>query len=175
MILILQLEGLWLFKMNLALIAAISDNNVIGVNGKIPWHIPEDLKRFKELTLNHPVIMGRKTYESLPKKFCPLPQRKNIVLSSSLKNQGGIYIARNVEEALRLTEGFDPYIIGGKKVYETFLPHANKLEITRVHRDFEGDTFFPEINWDELSFFESETKVSEHEVISYSFITYYKK
>tara|TARA_Y100000034_G_scaffold59011_1_gene71833 strand:+ start:6231 stop:6716 length:486 start_codon:yes stop_codon:yes gene_type:complete len=161
--------------MNLALIAAISDNNVIGLNGKIPWHIPEDLRRFKKLTLNHPVIMGRKTYESLPEKFCPLPQRKNIVLSNSLDFQEGIYIARNVEEALRLIEGFDSYVIGGKEVYETFLPRTNKLEITRVHRDFEGDTFFPEINWDELNFFESEAMVSKHEGISYSFITYYKK
>jgi len=145
-----------MFKMKLTLIVAISDNNVIGANGKVPWHIPEDLKRFKELTIGHPVIMGRKTYDSLPDKFRPLPDRENIVLSSSLESQ--------------------------EKVYHFFLPIINKLEITRVHRTFEGDSFFPEINLDEWKISRREKwnpsmreeKVGEHD-IPYSFLTYLRK
>ena len=157
--------------MALILIAAISDNNGIGARGKVPWHIPEDLKRFRELTIGHPVIMGRNTYESISDKFRPLPKRKNIILSSSLSNQKGIYIARTIDEALELTEGKDTYAIGGKSVYELILPLTKRLEITRVHRDFEGDTFFPEINWDEWRIFMRKDYVSEND-IPYSFLTY---
>ena len=101
--------------MKITLIAAISENNVIGVEGKVPWHIPEDMKRFRELTLEHPAIMGRKTYESIPDRFRPLPKRKNIVMSKSLNPKEGIYIARNVDEALVLAEEKDSYVIGGLK------------------------------------------------------------
>tara|TARA_Y100000310_G_scaffold344356_1_gene456710 strand:+ start:7280 stop:7762 length:483 start_codon:yes stop_codon:yes gene_type:complete len=159
----------------ITLIAAISDNNVIGSNGKIPWYLPEDLRRFKEITLNHPVIMGRKTYESIPKKFRPLPQRKNIVLSSSLKNQKGIYIARTIDEALELTEDRDSYIIGGESVYESFLPIAEELEITRVRKNFEGDAFFPKVNWDEWNLSSEESGTSKNESIPYYFLTYLRK
>ena len=117
-----------MFKMSITLIAAVSDNNVIGINGKIPWDIPEYMRRFEDLTLGHPVIMGRKTYESLPKKSRPLPQRKNIVLSNSLCSRDRIYIARNIDEALSLTEGRRSYVIGGDRVYEMFLPIAERLE-----------------------------------------------
>src|SRR3989344_646152 len=110
--------------MDLTLIVAISNNNVIGNNGKIPWRISEDLKRFRELTINHPVIMGRKTYDSFPEKFKPLPRRKNIILSKSLDEKENIYVARTIEDALELTEGQDPYVIGGKDIYQLFLPHV---------------------------------------------------
>ena len=106
--------------MSLILIAAVSDNDVIGLNGKVPWYIPEDMKRFKELTLNHPVIMGRKTYESIPDNSRPLPKRKNIILSRTLNHGDGIYIARNIEEVLALTENQDSYVIGGRKIYGLF-------------------------------------------------------
>ena len=159
--------------LDLRIIAAVSDNNVIGVKGKIPWHIPEDLRRFKELTLDHPVIMGRRTYESIPERFRPLPKRKNIVLSSSLSDQEGIYIARTIDEALELIEDRDSYVIGGRRVYELFLPYVDRLEITRVHRSFEGETFFPEVNWDEWETSNEERDlVSENERIPYSFLTY---
>ena len=164
-----------LFKMNLILIAAISENNVIGIKNKVPWYIPEDIKKFRELTINHPVIMGRNTYESIPEKFCPLSQRKNIVLSNSLSNQKGIYIARNIDEALELTEDRDSYVIGGEIVYGLFLPLAKKLEITRVHRSFEGDSFFPEVNLDEWNLSNEERGISENESIPYSFLTYLRK
>src|SRR3989344_6345116 len=148
-ILIPLLREKWRSKMSLTIIAAVSENNVIGIENRIPWHIKEDIDRFKQLTTVHPIIMGRKTYESLPKNFRPLPQRKNIVLSSTLEPTEGIYIARNLEEALKLAEEQDTYVIGGKTVYELLLPIANKMEITKVHTYFLGDTFFPEVNWND--------------------------
>ena len=161
--------------MSLILIAAVSDNDVIGLNGKVPWYIPEDMKRFKELTLNHPVIMGRKTYESIPDNSRPLPKRKNIILSRTLNHGDGIYIARNIEEVLALTENQDSYVIGGRKIYGLFLPIVNRMEITRVHRNFEGDTSFPEVNWNEWRVITMERRVSENENISYSFFTYERR
>jgi len=163
-----------MFKMNLTLIVAISENKVIGFKNKVPWRIPEDMRRFKKLTINHPVIMGRKTYESIPDNFRPLPDRKNIVLSRSLNSQEGICVARNMEDALELTKGRDSSIIGGESVYQLFLPLIDKLEITRVYRDFEGDVFFPEINWDKWKLSIIEDGVSEKD-IHYSFLTYLRK
>lgn len=160
--------------MNLTLISAISENNIIGNNAKIPWKIPEDLARFKELTINHPVIMGRKTYDSLPEKNKPLPERKNIIFSKSLENQKDIFVAKTIEEALELTESKDSYVIGGKEIYELFLPLVNRMEITRIHRNYEGNIFFPEINWDKWKLINQEDKISKNE-ISYSFLSYVRK
>ena len=160
--------------MNLTIIVAISENNIIGIKNKIPWHIKEDMLRFKELTLNHPVIMGRKTYESFPPKFRPLPERKNIVLSKTLNPKKGIYIARNIERALELTGGKDSYIIGGEKIYELFLPITDKIELTRIYNSYEGDIFFPKISWNEWKLIKEEKRISKKEKISYSFLTYIK-
>ncbi|MBI2056873.1 dihydrofolate reductase [Candidatus Pacearchaeota archaeon] len=134
--------------MNLTIIVAASENNVIGIGDKIPWKISEDMKRFKELTLGHPVIMGRKTYESIPPKFRPLPERKNIILSRTFKQKEGISVARSIEKALDFTGNKESYIIGGEIVYKAFLPLINKIELTRVHRNYEGNVFFPKINWE---------------------------
>ncbi|MEK6827161.1 MAG: dihydrofolate reductase [Nanoarchaeota archaeon] len=156
--------------MNLTIIAAISENNVIGNQNNIPWEIPEDIKRFRNLTLNHPVIVGRKTFESIIKKLGkPLSKRKNIVLTNSLNEFQGIYTARTIKEALELTEDKDSYVIGGRQVYELFLPLVNCLEITRVHKNVEGDTFFPEVNW------EGWDLINEHKKADYSFLTYLRK
>ena len=106
--------------MKITLISAVSENNVIGIENIIPWRIKEDMLRFKELTLNHPVIMGRKTYESFPEKFRPLPGRKNIVLSNTWKKQNGIYVAKSVHEALNETENKDSYVIGERKFIAIF-------------------------------------------------------
>jgi len=135
--------------MDLTLIAALSDNNVIGIDNKIPWRIKEDMVRFKELTINHPVIMGRKTYESIPEKYRPLPERKNIILSKKLELKEGIYIARNIHEAISLTNEKSSYIMGGEEIYNLFLPLVNKMELTKIYKNFEGNAFFPEINWEE--------------------------
>ncbi|MDP3992190.1 MAG: dihydrofolate reductase [Nanoarchaeota archaeon] len=137
--------------MELAIIVAISENNVIGNQGEIPWYIPEDFKRFKQLTLRHPVIMGRKTFESILKRLeKPLPERKNIVLTKKEGiSQEGIYMAHSIREAIELCENQDSYVIGGKQVYERFLPLTNRIELTRVHRKTEGDVYFPPTNWDQ--------------------------
>lgn len=159
--------------MTLTIVVAVSDNNVIGINGKIPWRIPEDMKRFKELTIGYPVIMGRKTYDSLPQKFKPLPDRKNIVLSKSLENQNGIYLARTIDEALTLAENEDAYIIGGEKVYRDFLPLTSKLELTRVHKNYEGDAFFPEIDLENWELVMEDQRLNEN--LRYSFLRYVRK
>ncbi|MGA2130113.1 MAG: dihydrofolate reductase [Candidatus Pacearchaeota archaeon] len=130
----------------LIIIVAASLNDVIGKDGNTPWDIPEDRQHFKNLTLNHPVIMGRKTYESIPPRFRPLPQRKNIVLSSSLEEIPEIYIARSMKEAIELVDGQDAYVMGGAQVYREFFNITSRIELTRVERKYEGDAFFPRID-----------------------------
>jgi dihydrofolate reductase len=160
--------------MDLTIIAAISENNIIGVNGKLPWRIKEDMKRFKELTTNHSVIMGRKTYLSIPEKFRPLPDRKNIILSTTLEPQEGIYIARTIEEAIELAEGVSAFVAGGEKVYESFLPQSTKMELTRVHGIYEGDAHFPNVNWSDWILLSKMDCSTENE-IPYSFLTYRRR
>ncbi len=151
--------------MDLILIAAVAENNVIGKDGGIPWRLPEDMRRFKELTTGYPVIMGRKTYESLPDRFRPLPNRWNIVLTRQPEyihlgiRPEGISLAPTLEDALHFVERHLPrqpeaeginrdraYVIGGQSVYEAALPLANRLEITHVYQTVDGDAFFPEID-----------------------------
>ena len=133
--------------MSIRLICAISKNNVIGNENKLPWNISEDLKRFKELTSENIIVMGRKTYESIGR---PLPKRKNIVLSrnKNLKIQG-VEVMNSIESVIdsyNLQEK-DLYVIGGTFIYELFLEHCDYLHITNVERDYDGDAYFPEINW----------------------------
>jgi dihydrofolate reductase len=155
------------------IIVAIAKNHVIGKDNKIPWHISEDFKRFKRLTVGHPVIMGKNTYLSLPIK--PLPERTNIVLNfpgDSWKEEG-IIIKNSLKEAIDYAHTLDNqvYIIGGASIYKQALESGliNKLEITRLDKEYDGDTFFPEINthtW---------TLVFEEKKEGYSFQTYLKK
>ena len=152
--------------MNLIIIVAVSKNNVIGYEGKIPWKIPEDMHRFKFLTIGHPVIMGRKTYESIPERFRPLFGRKNIVLSRRFKSNEGISIARSLDEAITLTDGIDTFIAGGQKVYEEFLPLSNRIELTRVNAEYSGDSFFPEADWGRWRL------VNNEKFVNYSFESY---
>ena len=126
----------------LVLIVAVSENNVIGFNGKIPWFIQEDLKRFRNLTLGNSVVMGRKTFESIGK---PLEKRQNIVLTE--RNDffyEGIEIAHSLDEALRLANREKVFFIGGRKVYENALNVVDRMEITLVRGSYEGDIFFRE-------------------------------
>tara|TARA_Y100000310_G_C20139639_1_gene559662 strand:- start:76 stop:552 length:477 start_codon:yes stop_codon:yes gene_type:complete len=151
----------------LILIAALSDNNVIGKDGKIPWHISEDLKRFKKLTLYNPIIMGRKTYESIGK---PLEDRINVVLTSNYDyHPKGVLTRPSLDHALYDLRNYDQiFVIGGQKVYETALPLADKLELTRVHQEVKGDTYFPEINYNKWM------KKEEINKEGFSFVTYIK-
>ena len=127
------------------LVAAVAENGVIGANGKLPWHLPEDLQHFKRLTVGHPVIMGRKTWESIGR---PLPNRTNIVVSRrSDFHAAGASVASSLEDALALCAGSGPvFVIGGSEVYRAALPYATGLVLTRIHRSFEGDARFPAID-----------------------------
>ncbi len=151
------------------IIAAISENNVIGKDGKIPWHIKEDLQRFKRLTLNHPVIMGRKTYESLPIK--PLKDRINIVLTRDKSfNPPDVIVKNSLQDAIEYCKDYDKvFIIGGQSLFEEGLKFADTLELTRVDGNYDGDAFFPEINFDEWILKNRETKDG------YSFLTYTRR
>ena len=124
------------------LVAAVAKNGVIGARGKLPWHLPEDMKHLKRLTLNHPVIMGRRTWESLPN---PLPDRENIVISRRPGFEApGASIATSVEGAIALCAG-EPvaFVLGGSEIYAAALPLADGLVLTEIHEEYEGDTHFP--------------------------------
>ena len=147
--------------MRVVLVAAVAENGVIGVDGEMPWHYPEDLRRFEELTTGHPVIMGRRTYESIADRLGgPLPDRTNIVLSrrEDLDLPEGAVHAESVETALDpAAEALDPfqeavYVAGGATVYEQFLDRADELRITEIPEAPEGDAHFPAIGeaWTEV-------------------------
>ena len=139
----------------IALIVAKSKNNVIGKDGKIPWKIKGEQKQFKELTTNNVVIMGRKTYEEIGK---PLPNRLNIVISSSVNYEGeNLITVKSLKEALEYTDGKNIYIAGGAGVFKEAMPYVDKMYITEVDMNVEdGDTFFPEFNEEDFDVTESE-------------------
>ncbi|HEX6690278.1 MAG TPA: dihydrofolate reductase [Burkholderiales bacterium] len=124
------------------LVAAVASNGIIGVNGRLPWHFPEELRHFKEVTLGHPVIMGRRTWESLKG---PLSGRKNIVVTRTPGYQApGITVAPSLQAALGLcADAPKAMVIGGSRLFEESLPIAHGLELTEIHRDYPGDTWFP--------------------------------
>ena len=139
-------------KVRLALVVAMSDNGVIGKDGGLPWHLRSDLKRFKEITQFKPIIMGSNTWDSLPKK--PLPGRLNIVLSRDVRMEaeGGV-VCHTLFEALDIArehatdDGADEIcVIGGANIYEQTLPKANRIYVSHVHADVEGDAHFPSID-----------------------------
>ena len=126
----------------LYLVAAVAANGIIGANGKLPWHLPEDLKHFKRLTLGHPIIMGRKTWDSLGK---PLPGRENIVVSRRPGfDAPGASVAGSLEGAVALCAGESvAFVIGGHDIFAASLPIASGLVLTEIHRDYAGDVSFP--------------------------------
>ncbi len=132
--------------MNISIIVAVAKNNAIGKDNKLLWHLSEDLKRFKELTSGHYIIMGKNTYYSLPKR--PLPNRTHIVLTDVPDEQiDDCIMAYSIEDAIsKMDQDNKNFIIGGASIYRQFLPHADKLYITWVHKNFDADTFFPEVD-----------------------------
>jgi dihydrofolate reductase len=126
----------------ITLILALADNGVIGRNGAIPWRISDDLKRFKQLTLGKPVVMGRKTWDSLPKK--PLPERTNIVVTRQpgWKGEGAIAVSSLDDALAQAAQAAEVMVIGGAEIYRAALPRAQRIELTEVHRPFEGDARF---------------------------------
>ena len=160
--------------MSIKLICAISKNNVIGNENKLPWNLSEDLKRFKKLTSNNLVVMGRKTFDSIGR---PLPNRKNIVLSNNLNLEiDGVEVFNSPDEVISLykeiQEKKDMYIIGGTFVYKLFLEYCDYLYITYVDKNFEGDAFFPKIDWKAWNLTREEEKYDENEKLKYFFRDY---
>ena len=145
----------------ISIIVAIAENNAIGKDNKLLWHLPDDLKRFKRLTSGHPVIMGKKTFESLPIK--PLPNRTNIVLSDIPDDKiDGCVMAYSIDDALsKCPEGEECFVMGGGMVYKQFLEIADRLYITFIHKYFDADTFFPEVNFDKWALVEEEKHEDE--------------
>jgi dihydrofolate reductase len=141
--------------MKISAIAAMGENRAIGFRGKIPWHLSADFKRFKELTVGHPIIMGRKTFESIGK---PLPGRVNVVITTDRAYVAeGCIVVHSLDEALAAAHDADEvFIIGGAQIYELALPKVQTLYLTKVHGTFEGDAFFPELNESEWRLVSSE-------------------
>lgn len=158
--------------MALNLIYACADNGVIGRDNALPWHLPEDMAHFRQLTMGCPVLMGRKTWDSLPPRFRPLPGRLNLVLTRQYAWQAeGATRVASVEEALTLCPaGQDLWVIGGAEVYAMALPLAQRLEITEVHRQVDGDAWAPKIDvrqWPEVT----RTRHTAANGTPYSFVT----
>ena len=153
----------------LVLVAAVAANGVIGKDGAMPWHYPEDLARFKRLTTGHPVIMGRRTYDSIRARIDgPLPDRTNVVLSrSSLELPDGAVHASDIGSAVDAAAARDSiaFVVGGATVYEAFLPRADRLELTELADSYGGDTYFP-------SFGEEWVETAREDHGEFAFVTY---
>lgn len=157
------------------IVVAISQNNAIGKNNQLLWHLPADLKHFKAITSGHAVIMGRKTYESIGK---PLPNRRNIVVSTQ-KNLhiDGVEIVNSIDEAFALCENEDEvFVIGGAEIYRLSLNRVDRIFLTTVHATFEADAFFPMLStneWEEIS--TTHHPADEKNPLSYTFSTLIRK
>ncbi|WKL47153.1 dihydrofolate reductase [Flavobacterium pectinovorum] len=159
----------------LIMIAAVAENNALGKNNELVWHLPNDFKRFKELTTGHHIIMGRKTFESFPK---PLPNRTHIVITRQENyNPDGCIVVNSIEKAIAICpENEDSYIIGGGEIYNLGLQYADIIEITKVHHTFEADAFFPKINESDWLLVEYEENFKdEKHLYDYTYETYIRK
>ncbi|MVN91322.1 dihydrofolate reductase [Mucilaginibacter aquatilis] len=156
--------------MNINIVVAIATNNAIGKDNELLWHLPNDLKHFRQLTTGHSIIMGRKTYESVGK---PLPNRRNIVVTRQQINIEGCEVVHSIDEALNLCKG-EPEIdiIGGAEIYALALPLVNRIYLTIVHQDFNADAYFTQLNkneWRETA--RENFEADEKHAYPYSFIT----
>lgn len=148
----------------LKIIVAVATNGVIGRGDKLPFNLPADRRKFKDITLGHPVVMGSNTFRSLPKQFRPLPGRENIVLSRNPNAQmDNVTHVLWWKEILHRAETEDMFVIGGSRVYELALDHSDELFITRVHAEVEGDTFFPELDMSDWKLLSSEEHAQDEE------------
>lgn len=157
------------------MIAAVAENNALGKDNDLVWHLPDDFKRFKSLTTGHPIIMGRKTFESFPKA---LPNRLHIIITRQKKYQAeGCLIVNSIKEALELVKKNKvAFIIGGGEIYKQALQYADKIELTHVHDSFEADTYFPEINKNEWKLIHEEyhSKDEKH-LVDFTYQTFVRK
>lgn len=160
--------------MKVSLIVAASENDVIGKDGEIPWKLPDDLKRFRELTKGRTIIMGRKTFESIGRA---LPDRRNIVVTRRDMTFPGCDVAHSVEEAISVAGDRDVWVIGGGEIYKEAMPKADIIELTRVHTIIEnGDAFFPKIDpnvWEEIVQKEHPTDASH--AFAFTYHTYRRR
>ena len=162
----------------ISIIVATAQNNIIGGDNKLLWHISEDLKRFKKITSHNTIIMGRKTFESLKK---PLPNRHHVILTRDKNykvDSNQVTVVNDIETIMKTYEnsGREIFIIGGGEIYNLFLPYCDKLYLTKVNKDFEGDTYFPEINYNEWTVTESsEEYIDPKNNLSYQFINLCRK
>lgn len=161
----------------ITIIAAVGENNALGKDNELLWHLPDDFKRFKELTTGHSIIMGRKTFESFPK---PLPNRTHIIVTRDKTYKvphEDCIVTYSLEDAINMAhEDDNPFIIGGGEIYRQAESFANKMELTRVHATFDADTFFPEVDetiW-QLIASEFHPKDAQHSY-DFTFLTYTRK
>ena len=159
--------------MRVTLVAAIARGGVIGTGDSIPWHIPEDLAFFRDLTMGHPVVMGRRTWDSLPDRFRPLPGRRNVVVTRNPAwEAGGAERAASLDHALRLVEGAaEVFVIGGAEIFAAALPVADRLVLTEIELAVSGDVLFP--RWDRETFREvSRVRRVSADGTTLAFVTY---
>ena len=153
----------------ITLIAACSKNRVIGKDNQLLWDLPEDLKRFKNLTLGNPVVMGRKTFQSIGKS---LPGRLNIILTKNRDFKAdNCLIYNNIYDMLEIYQQSNLFVIGGGEIYSMFLPYADRIELTFIDKEFEGDTFFPKLG---NEWVESNIGINSNGDFEYKYITYQK-
>ncbi|WAA13278.1 dihydrofolate reductase [Fervidibacillus halotolerans] len=159
----------------ISFIVAMDERGVIGKNNNIPWHLPDDLKRFKRITMGHKIVMGRKTFESIGK---PLPGRENIVLSTNPTfHCPSCKVFRDSKKLLDycLHQEEEIFVIGGSKIFQLFLPFVEKLYITRIYHTFDGDVFFPDCNWSKFTILSREKGMKdEKNPYDYEYIVYQK-
>jgi len=159
----------------ITIIAAAGENNALGKDNDLVWHLPDDFKYFKEQTSGHHIIMGRKTFESFPKL---LPNRTHIIISRNKDYQAeGAHVVESMNAALDLAkDDSKPYIIGGGQIYEMGLPFAKRVELTRVHGHFDADAFFPNLPEDEWELIEERFHdIDEKHAYAFTFLTYVRK
>ena len=157
----------------ISIIVAADENNVIGKDNDLIWHLPDDLKFFKNLTSGHPIIMGRKTFESIGR---PLPNRTNIIITRDTAFQAdGCVVVHSLGEALGKTKNQDVFIVGGEQVYRLALPKTDRVHLTRVHHSFDGDRFFPELGKEWVEVESNEHPEDEKHPYSFTFKTYEKR
>lgn len=144
-----------------SIVVAQGSNRVIGVEGGLPWHLPSDMRRFRDLTMGHAVVMGRKTFESIPDRFRPLPGRRNVVISSNVRYDG-VEMAPTLAAAVRACDG-NCFVIGGGQVYAEALGIADRCYVTEVDAAAQGDTFFPQLPDAEWRCVEESEPISEND------------
>lgn len=161
----------------LSIVVAVADNNAIGKDNALLWHFPKDLKRFREITTGSKIIMGRKTFQSLP---CILPGRQHIVITQNQSfkvDDPRVTVIHSIEELLTtVNEATEYFVIGGGEVYKLLLPYCNKVYLTQIHKNYEADTFFPDLDYSKWNVHVEENGlINDEKETSYSFLTLTRK